>query len=237
MELFNQAFLAKTGRRILKNPDLLVSRVLKKLYFKDCYFLKAKCGANASFLWRSIIWGKEILDNVCIWRVGSGDKIKVFDEYWVFSRNEAGFSNPPYLPNDVVVSDLRLASGDRNKDFLDKLFDPADVERILAIPVGSLDNNDEIIWRHNKNGNYSVRSGYQVALTTLDIAESSNNEENKRWWSKFWHLNIPPKIKMFGWRLCMNWLPTFYNLAKKGVKVDSICPRCGLAPELTTHCL
>lgn len=45
------------------------------------------------------------------------------------------------------------------------------------------------------------------------------------------------KSRYLDGKTCMNWIPVFYNLAKRGVKVDSRYPRCGLAHELVSHCL
>lgn len=76
-----------------------------------------------------------------------------------------------------------------------------------------------------------------MALADLDIAETSNDKENKEWWNTLWRLNIPLEIKMFGWQTSKNWIEEFHNLVKRGVEVDARCPRCGLAPELAIHCL
>ncbi|KAL5573838.1 hypothetical protein UlMin_023435 [Ulmus minor] len=55
---FNQALLAKQGWRIIRNPNSLVGHVLKASYFPRSSFLLAKKGSNASFIWRSILWGR-----------------------------------------------------------------------------------------------------------------------------------------------------------------------------------
>ncbi|KAK1385331.1 hypothetical protein POM88_023066 [Heracleum sosnowskyi] len=82
----------------------------------------------------------------------------------------------------VEISYLRLASGEWNKDILDLIFAKEDVERILAIPVGSLNNDDEIIWFPSKDGQYSVRSGYRKAIKVCDFPESSNSKNISEWW-------------------------------------------------------
>ena len=145
LEAFNQAFLAKQGWRVLKNPDLLFSKVLKEAYFKNCSFLEAKYWKKASYVWRSLIWGKELLKRGYCWRVGLGENIGVLDDYWLFGKNGIGFTNPLYIPNDVSAADLRLADGKWSKDFLEMLFTPNNVLRILSLPMGSMENDDELI--------------------------------------------------------------------------------------------
>lgn len=160
----------------MKNPNLLVSRVLKELYFKNNDLLDAICGNKASFIWRSIVWGKKLLETGCRWRVGSEGKIRILEDFWLFGKNGVGFYDPPYIPNIVFVSDLRLGNGDWNKEFLDMLSNKRDEDRIIAIPVGSLENQDEIIWFLSMDGNYSVRSGYREAIKELDFPKSSDSK-------------------------------------------------------------
>lgn len=145
LECFNQAFLAKQGWRILKNPQLLVSKILKSSYFRNSNFLEAKCGGKASYVWRSLLWGKELLAKGCIWRVGSGENIRILKNNWVATKNES-FTNPPFIPDDVSVADLRLANGEWNREFIETLFDPVDVKKFMFVPVGLIDNQDFLAW-------------------------------------------------------------------------------------------
>lgn len=54
---------------------------------------------------------------------------------------------------------------------------------------------------------------------------------------KMWHLKIPPKIRIFSWRACMNALPTLQNLRRRGVNTDKLCPLCNESIKCTTHAL
>jgi hypothetical protein len=60
-ESFNHAFLAKQGWRLLTEPASLCARVLKARYYRENDFLSASCPKRASYTWRSIIKGRELL--------------------------------------------------------------------------------------------------------------------------------------------------------------------------------
>ena len=73
------------------------------------------------------------------------------------------------------------------------------------------------------------KSGYQVARQMLkedDWTECSSGPSGQRVWSKLWHLRVPNKIKVFGWRACLEILPTRVNLARRRIIPDNMCHCC-----------
>lgn len=74
---FNQVLLAKQGWRLLQNPESLVAKVIKARYYKNTDFLNAKVGLSPSFIWRSILWGRQVLQKGTRWRIGNGEKIQI----------------------------------------------------------------------------------------------------------------------------------------------------------------
>ena len=57
--------------------------------------------------------------------------------------------------------------------FLKMLFEPNDVLIIISLLVGSMENDDEFIWSHSRDGHYSVLSGYREAF--VGIINGSKN--------------------------------------------------------------
>ena len=50
-------------------------------------------------------------------------------------------------------------------------------------------------------------------------------------------MKLPPKVKVFGWKLCKGWLPTTNTLAHRGMNVNASCFRCDLGPETIFHAI
>ncbi|KAL0313944.1 UNVERIFIED_CONTAM: hypothetical protein Sangu_2238800 [Sesamum angustifolium] len=58
---WKEKMLSQAGWRIMSNPNLLISRILKARYYRDNDFLHAKIGYNPSFTWRSILAARYII--------------------------------------------------------------------------------------------------------------------------------------------------------------------------------
>ena len=78
---FNQALVTKKGWRIIQVTDSLVAKVMKARYFKHSSFMKAKIGSYPSFIWRSILWGRDVVEKGLRWRIRNGDRCKCIIAY------------------------------------------------------------------------------------------------------------------------------------------------------------
>lgn len=58
---FNITMLAKQGWRLLNNHNAYWVHFLKALYFPNLSFLEAKNGSNLSWVWSSLLTGKDVL--------------------------------------------------------------------------------------------------------------------------------------------------------------------------------
>ncbi|MCH81000.1 retrotransposon unclassified-like protein [Trifolium medium] len=83
------------------------------------------------------------------------------------------------------------------------------------------------MWAEAKDGEYSVKLGYQTLRrwdsTNSNQASCSSSEDPL--WNKIWNMNVPPKYANLMWRIFHNCLPTRSNLRHKGVLCTSQCPR------------
>ena len=61
LRAFNMALLAKQGWRLTINPSSFCARVVKSIYLPAGSFLTAVKGAHASWLWTSLLQGRDVL--------------------------------------------------------------------------------------------------------------------------------------------------------------------------------
>ena len=81
----------------MSNEDSLASRVLKSCYFPEASFLNAECKPTASFVWKSLMWGKEIISAGSRWRVGNGAKIRIYKDQWILRPSTFSHLSPHVL--------------------------------------------------------------------------------------------------------------------------------------------
>ncbi|OIT02059.1 putative mitochondrial protein, partial [Nicotiana attenuata] len=87
LKAFNMALLAKQAWCILSYPDSLLARVLKSKYFPHSTFRDASTSSTGSWIWRSILWGKDLLVTGLRWRISDGKNINVWTDSWIPRNN------------------------------------------------------------------------------------------------------------------------------------------------------
>lgn len=185
--------------------------------------------------------GRELLCLGIVKRVGNGKSIKVWLDYWLEDNGlRAPWIKNPIINIDLMVSDLiHLDKRDWRLDQLEEQVFPEDVARIKENkPVVS--SEDFWIWKHNKSGDYSVKSGYWLvsSLNLGDVAaqalmQPSLNELK----IQVWKLKTEPKIKVFLWKVLSGAIPVVDLLSYRGMKIDSRCQSCGCEGESIHHVL
>ncbi|KAK3212040.1 hypothetical protein Dsin_016746 [Dipteronia sinensis] len=237
LSLFNQAFLAKQGWRVLSDPSSIVFRLLKAKYFNNVDFLRASLSSGCSHIWRSFMWGRSLLLKGLRWKVGDGSSIRIFKDQWI--PRPSTFK--PITPNpgsDSLVSALIDVDPPEWKlDLINQTFLPADKEIIISIPLSFSGGPDSLTWHFEKSGVFSVKSGYKLALSEKLSASVSNSSNIRKWWSSVWNLNLPPKVRIFVWRACLNAIPSGFNLWKRKIMDRPLCLWCKTMVNTASHSL
>lgn len=85
----------------------------------------------------------------------------------------------------------------------------------MSIPLLSFAIPYKLIWHFQKNGIYSVKSGYRVAhdaTLRVDGGIGTSHGGRDTLWTSMWSLPIPNKIKIFLWPSSHGLLPCMANL-------------------------
>ncbi|KAL5746545.1 hypothetical protein ACOSP7_027691 [Xanthoceras sorbifolium] len=151
---FNQALLAKQAWRILHNPKSLVAKVLKGLYFPRVSFTQARVRSASSLIWRSFLWGRELLEKGLRWRVGDGCSISVYRDRWIPKPSTFRLTSCPNLNADAMVRKLISDLGSWNEQLIGNSFHADDAAAILGLPLPMQRQRDMQIWHFNANRAY-----------------------------------------------------------------------------------
>jgi hypothetical protein len=88
-------------------------------------------------------------------------------------------------------------------------FAALDVADIVKVKPSMRLDQDVLAWAYERHGSYSVKSAYkllkedQMAMAMATTGESRSSDGNY-FWKKTWNLNIPPKVRVFWWRVLHN---------------------------------
>lgn len=145
---FNQALLVKQSWRMLCSRDSLVACFFKGKYFPNSDILKSKFGYRPSYVWRSVLWGREPLKKGLRRRIGSGNDTLNFSDPWI-PRESGGFKSSTHKPptsDDLKVPMLIDESGKWDVNILRSYLWEEDVKFITKITICSSLKPDSWIW-------------------------------------------------------------------------------------------
>ncbi|OAP05085.1 hypothetical protein AXX17_AT3G15320 [Arabidopsis thaliana] len=224
IEQFNDALLGRLSWKILNYPDSLLAQVLLGKYCQDLPFLKVSAPASCSHGWRSILAGKEVLKKGVGWTVGDGESIKVWRDPWLSTSMPQIPVGPPSESNrNLKVSALLSpATNDWNVGAIRQHLPHLEANIRRLIP-SSRKKKDALVWLPEKTGVYSTKTGYILSKLNSETVD----REVFNWKQNVWQLQVPPKLKMFLWKLKRRALPVGGNLVIRGITNDLTCKRCG----------
>ncbi|XP_065851311.1 receptor kinase-like protein Xa21 [Euphorbia lathyris] len=87
-------------------------------------------------------------------------------------------------------------------------------------------------WQFTSNNQYSVKSGYWMAVENETEDLLPLDQVN---WNMLWKLHVAPKVKNCIWRMLSQCLPIMANLAKRCTSLPNRCSICDKVNENETH--
>jgi len=136
------------------------------------------------------------------------------------------------------VADLLSDNGQWNVDLITEIFFPVDAAAIMRTPARP-QQEDVWAWEPERHGCYSVKSAYRL-LDEARIGEVVGLEADgsrSSVWGNIWKLQVPPKVKVFWWRVIHEFLPSRQVLHRKHVESIANCEVCGAESESIRHTL
>lgn len=238
---YNDAFLGKLSWRIIHNPDILLSRVLIGKYCHSESFLTVTEKAAISHGWRGVLVGRDLLKENIGWVVGNGQSIRAWQEPWLNASEQLRPIGPaPEGSENILVSDLlRDDLLSWNVEKIQETF-PYWETIIRSIKPSVMGTPDKLIWLGTASGEYTTKSGYHTAIQRrIETGEHQEETVELDWFKFVWNLHVPPKIKMFLWRMFQHALPVGETLAARHITSEVVCKRCGTLESINhlfLHC-
>lgn len=239
--IFNKALLAKEVWRIMTNPDSSTAQLFKARYFKHVDIMEASLGTNPSYVWRSLLWAKDTLVGGTFWKIGKGNKVDIHKDNWIpdLRKGRIHSSNPReeramvkgFFNNREEWDVMRLAT----------ICHPHELEAIRKIHLLGTDREDRCYWILERKGHYTVKSVYWSLYNkfhyTDDTSRASSSNSRSSIWDKIWNLQVPPKTKLFIWKVAHDIIGAEANLHLHHISVNLRCILCGFHWASTTHVL
>lgn len=198
-------------------------------------------GYQPSYLWRSIITARRLVEKGIAWQIGDGKRVKCYSDRWIGTIKPTKPMEKDNRDESLsTVSDLMHAElGYWNTEKIQQCFTAEDMEKILEIPISQYTKEDRVYWAATKNDRFSVKTSYHIAVEIFSNCGKSlaSPSTNDKLWRQIWNVRIPPKVNHFLWRVCRDNLPTKDNLRKRRMTVDPVCCMCGEEMETTLHIL
>ncbi|CAN1126225.1 Uncharacterized mitochondrial protein AtMg00310, partial [Linum perenne] len=221
------------------NPDLLLSRVLKSVYFPNTTLLQSNCRGRPSWGWQSLMIGRDLLQPGLRWQIGSGLQVDALQDHWLPGslplrpslRGPGVYLGPPTVAGFV-------AQGRWNVSLLRYWFSEESVRLIQSIPLPWRPQADQRVWHHSPSGVYTVSSRYEVGMRSRpDLFSANLSPMESSTWISVRYLQIQPKQRFFLWKILHRILPTLHGIMVRvrSETIDPVCPICYAAPEIMEH--
>ena len=229
----NIALLAKLNWRMYQEKETVWARILLNKYCSNSRRRAANPDALPSSPNRSAIkLGFPTFAKGICWGIGNGSRKSVWIDNWIKGQSLRELIEGPLSRNDMklAIADIR-DNHEWNWENLSFVLPSTIKDKIRVVPCQEfVDENDVILWKHTKDGEFTVNSAY---LQIIGDAGDGNTFRGN--W--VWKMDTYPKIVSFLWLCLHNSIPIREVLAARGINCSKLCPICREQDELLAHWL
>lgn len=187
-------------------------------------------------LWKSLLAAQDVLKLGIRWRVGNGEKIKIWGNKWLPIPSSFRVQSPPkILSENATVKELLTVNGGWNPSLISEIYWEDKGKNILNIPLGKTMQEDKLLWAHIENGKFTVKSVYFITLQSKMDSKGSSSQILNRKWKKLLGLSVPENVKNFLRWAHNNSLPTKDSLHYRKITSDPLCPICKQEAETVIY--
>ena len=221
LSMFNDALVAKQTWCLLHDKTSLFYRVFKAKFFPHCTIMEATNLSSVLYAWKSIIKGKEVIQQGAVWRIGDDKSVSIWGDCWLRVKHSPKIVSPcTGALTDAKVSSL-IDSEHRSwkEKVLNANLFSFEAKIIQKIPLCHTDQTNTLAWPFTPTGDYTVKSGYTFLQQEYQNSQPGQSDLDylKLLWKAIWSLQVPSKVKNFVWRMSKYSLPTKTNLMKQKI--------------------
>ena len=138
---------------------------------------------KSSFLWRSLLKGRDIVERGILWGVGDGKNINILGNKWIpsFPNRHPSLSGIHQPTPMKVRSFIDAERREWTEVMVNEMFQDEEASMILAIPLNKRIVPNKLIWNDSMIERFSVKSAYFKAREWLE-KESYPYEDRSPLW-------------------------------------------------------
>ncbi|RYR24698.1 hypothetical protein Ahy_B02g058211 [Arachis hypogaea] len=134
--------LIKWSKVNFKRTDIEIQKLMHNLK-------QAEERRGASWIWKSIVHGKNFLLRNGRWSIGNGEKVRILEDNWILNMQKS----PQIMNNEVTfVKELITEGQGWNINELQKHFDGVTIGKIIRTPVSVIGREDKFSWPFKTDG-------------------------------------------------------------------------------------